>query len=363
MDRTFALIGHPSSAAAIQRNLEFHKPGHKKLADELLVKFLEWTPSHVASELDEVVSSTGQRRAGVFVLATVMPEMVSLTPQQALQKVVDAAALAERHGAKIAALGGYTSILGTMAADSLLSSVSHSLTTGNTCTVAMAVQQILDISASVGLELKDLDLAVLGGTGDIGSACAELLTPHVGRVTLTARNTKRLARFAEQIERRYGKSIDVTSDNKQAAAQADIVIAATSATGGILGPEDFKPGTIVSDIGYPKNIREVTTGRDDVLVYLGGICQVEHPFDFGYDIDLPARDLLHGCFAEALLLDFEGSYCNYSMGRGNITEDNVAQMLQLGAKHGYLPAPPYQDGQRMLPSDVKRVLSHSHKLN
>ena len=362
MEKSFAFIGHPPGVRNLDRNLRLRKPEWQGVNPELLTKVFEWTPAFVSEELIDVPSATGASRSGVVIMATMLPEMVSLTPLQGLQKTIEACQLAEREGARLSTLGGHTSIAGSIASAQVLGSVPHPVTTGNTFTVAMAVHQVVDIAESVGLDLSNLDLCVLGGTGDIGSACAELLAPRFRRVTITARNRQHLARLIEQVKERQGVTIQASDDNRTAVREADVVIAATSAARAILDPGDFKPGALVSDIGYPKNIRQMADRREDVLVYLGGLCQTPAPIVFAFDIDLPRDDLLYGCFGEGLILDFEERYCCFSQGRGNITPDDVTWMLEAGRRHGYVPAPPCQYGEFLGAEEIRAILAHNPKL-
>lgn len=362
MKPTFALIGHPAYVKHLQRYLEWLKPGHKAVNPRLLTRVFQWAPAYVVRPLDTVVSRTGERRDGIFITATIMPEMVDLNPQQAFGKIVEACQVADREGARITTLGGLTSAAGAMAPDALVASVGNNITTGNSFTVAMVIRQLEQIAQQAGVALEQLDLAVLGGTGDIGSTCAELLAARFGGVTLTSRKRSRLGWLAERIKQRYGVEITLSEDNVQAVKEADVVIAATSASTPILDGSAFKPGAIVCDVGYPKNIRRLINKREDILVFLGGVCRQERPIEFGFDIDLPRQDMLYGCFAEALLLDFESNYCNYSMGRGNITPEAVEEMAALGDKHGYTPAPPCQTSEFLTGQEICDIVANNPKL-
>ncbi len=361
-DKTFAFIGHPAYVGHLQRYLEWAEPGHREVSPGLLTYVFKLCKAYLVSELKGVRSATGEVRDGLFVTATLLPEMITLSPMDALQKTVDACVLADELGAKITTLGGHTSIAGAKAPELLLEPVSNHITTGNTLTSAFAVQQVRNLQAGLAADFGRLDLVVLGGTGDIGATCAEQLAPLFRTVTLTARNEGTLADTAARIRERHGTEVRVTRDNQAAVRGADVVIAATSAATAILSPEDFKPGAIVADVGYPKNIREAASTRDDILVYFGGLAHLEHEIGFGYDIDLPRADLLYGCFAEAMILDFERNYCSYSMGRGNITEEGMQYMLDRGEKHGYRPAPPCQGEEFLSWEQVDAIVRNNPRL-
>jgi fatty aldehyde-generating acyl-ACP reductase len=53
----------------------------------------------------------------------------------------------------------------------------------------------------------------------------------------------------------------------------------------------------------------------------------------------PARQLF-ACFAESMLLEFEGLYTNFSWGRNLITLEKLELIGQLSRKHGFRPLMP-----------------------
>jgi len=48
---------------------------------------------------------------------------------------------------------------------------------------------------------------------------------------------------------------------------------------------------------------------------------------------MPAGSI-YGCLAEGIALTFEGRFENYSIGRGNITEEKVGEISRIAKKHG-----------------------------
>ncbi|HEY9704329.1 MAG TPA: long-chain acyl-[acyl-carrier-protein] reductase, partial [Allocoleopsis sp.] len=54
------------------------------------------------------------------------------------------------------------------------------------------------------------------------------------------------------------------------------------------------------------------------------------------NMDTPARQLF-ACFAEAMLLEFEKIYTNFSWGRNQITVENMKLIGALSRKHGFSP--------------------------
>jgi fatty aldehyde-generating acyl-ACP reductase len=91
------------------------------------------------------------------------------------------------------------------------------------------------------------------------------------------------------------------------------------------------------DGGYPKNLDSRFAG-DGVHVIKGGI--VEFWQDLGWqmmemaDMANPRRQLF-ACFAEAMLLEFEGIHTNFSWGRNNITLANMDRIGEASLRHGF----------------------------
>ena len=144
-------------------------------------------------------------------------------------------------------------------------------------------------------------------------------------------------------------------DNNEAVRDADIVIAAASVSHSILDIASFKPGAIVCDIGYPKNISYRECDRQDILVFSGGICSLPQEFNAGFDICLPSAKVLYGCFSEAIVLALEERYENFSWGKGNITQEKMAEILGLARKHGFELAPFFW-GHRLVTDEEVRAI-------
>ena len=127
----------------------------------------------------------------------------------------------------------------------------------------------------MGIQLDRANVLVLGATGSIGAACAQLLARDVRYLTLASRNEAKLEILATQILRSTGLAVRVTANTKSALKAADIIIAVTSAVDSIIEPDDLKPGAIVCDVSRPRNVsQQVAQARNDVLVIEGGIVEV-----------------------------------------------------------------------------------------
>jgi predicted amino acid dehydrogenase len=281
--------------------------------------------------------------------------MVAIDPRRVFKKVVDACRVAESHRIGIAALGGFTSIVGERFGDELRKTVSIPLTTGNTFTVALALQGVRRAAELMGKDLKRCTVCVIGGTGDIGGACARILAEEVKCVTVTGRNAEKVKRAVEEVRAVGGAEVRGTTQNADAVTDADIVIAAASVTNSILDEGLFKTGAVICDLAYPKNISYAPSRRRDILVFSGGLAAIPDEIDLGFEIGLPSARTLYGCFSEAVLLDLDKRYESFSHGHGNITRRSVEEIEGIASKHGFALAPFYWGYQPVPEDEIRKI--------
>jgi len=357
--RGFAVIGHPYNLAHLVQYFRHYNPDFQMPSQEFLRTLFDLAPAYASYTLHHYRSKTGKSTQGYFIMCPIIPDTLKLDPQRVIEKVIQSCKVAEKMGVGIATLGGFASIAAERFADQLEKTVHIPLTTGNTFTVAMVVDGIKKAAKLMGLDLARAKVTIIGGTGDIGSACARILCREVSELTLTGRNELNLV-VAQKMLTVLGKAgVFTSTNNNDAVKERDIVIAAASSTGTIVDIKAFKSGAIISDVGYPKNISYSLAKRDDILVFSGGICSVPSPFNVGFNIGLPSRDVLYGCFAEAAILEFERIYENYSWGRGHITPEKVDEIRQIGQKHGFELAPFFWGNRLITKEEIQEIRSRS----
>ncbi|UCC72546.1 MAG: aminotransferase class III-fold pyridoxal phosphate-dependent enzyme [Gemmatimonadota bacterium] len=112
-----------------------------------------------------------------------------------------------------------------------------------------------------------------------------------------------------------------------------VTVATNSPESHLVSPELVKAGAIVSCASVPSNLSRAFRDRlDEFFVFDGGYARLPE----GHEIDcvgLPTGGQAHGCLSETLLLGFDG--CNSSFARGPITPEQVEEMLELAALHGF----------------------------
>ena len=331
----FGVIGHFYNFNHLEKCLKMLHPGFKMPSREFIGQLFSTTPSFKLQDIKDFRSKTGQAVDGCAIVATFIPEMIEKDMWAVFSKVVKACKVAEKHGVGVVALGGFTSIVGERIGEEISRQVDVPVTTGNTFTAAMALEGVFKALRLLGRDPRSLRAAVIGGTGDIGSACARVLIDTVKHLTITGRTKANLKKMHVELSRKRKAHVSATMDNRLAVKNADIVIAVASATHAIIDPSWLKSGAVVCDVGYPKNISHAHTERQDLLIFSGGLAKIPTPVTFPVDIGLPASDVLYGCFSEAIILSLEKRFENYSFGRGNITPERIAEIRDLGAKHGF----------------------------
>ena len=150
----FGLIGHLTSlqhAQSVARDL-----GYPEYADQGL-DFWCSAPPQIVDEIT-VTSITGQKIEGRYVESCFLPEMLaSRRIKAATRKIVNAMAHAQKHGLKITALGGFSSIIfENFKLEQQFQQIRNiklefeRFTTGNTHTAYIICRQVEEASQKLG---------------------------------------------------------------------------------------------------------------------------------------------------------------------------------------------------------------------
>ncbi len=358
----FALLGHPANYEHLGNLFRHARPNFnaEKLSKHraTLSKFFEWAPSYVAQTPMHIEAEGGRRVTGKLVICTFLPENIN-SPRQMLmahRKILEGCKLAKQQGAKVVGLGGFTSIVGGDQGEKLSKEVQVAVTSGNTLTAALALAQMDALFERLHYDLSGRVVAVVGASGDIGRACALALAPRARRLLLVARNQAKLAEVRAELSPQMKAYL--STDILAAAAEADVIVAATSAAQSILTEADLRPGTIVCDIGYPKNLSYAPERREDVLIISGGLAEMPFALDISYYTRLPAPTLMYGCFSEAMILALSGRYESYSVGQWRITPEKMEAILRLACACGFRPAPLYRGECPVTQEELDAFLQH-----
>ncbi|SFH09811.1 Predicted amino acid dehydrogenase [Desulfotomaculum arcticum] len=326
---TFAFMIHPIEIGDIAR--KFGPLG--KLPPRLVESLFKYAPPLKVSQITGVRSKHAQTE-GWFVACPITSRlMIDLPEEYVIKKIIKTGKLAQKLGAKILGLGAFTSVVGD-AGITIDKNLDIAVTTGNSYTVATAVEGAREAAALMGHNLKRCHAVVVGATGSIGRVCASLLARDVHALTLVAREKTRLEELAHRITYESGVAPRITSDIRHALHNAQIVITVTSAVDTIIGAEDLMPGAVVCDVSRPRNVsREVAEKRNDVLVIEGGVVEVPGQVNFNFNFGFPPG-MSYACMAETMMLSMEGRYESFSLGR-DMSLQQVEEISALARKHGF----------------------------
>jgi fatty aldehyde-generating acyl-ACP reductase len=330
----FGLIGHSTSFAEARANAR--NLGYDDYAEGDLDMWCAAPPQLL--ERVSVTSATGQTIEGAYIDSVFVPEMLRRF-KTAKRKVLKAMELAQKSGIDITALGGFTSIIFedmNLLKEERVSAVAldwQRFTTGNTHTAWVICQQVVTNAPRLGIDLATAKVAVVGASGDIGSAvCRWLQRQGVGELLLVARRPQPLIDLQASLGEGRILAIDA------ALAEAQIVVWVASLPQSLeIDLASLPRPCLMIDGGYPKNL-DTKAAAEGVHVLKGGI--VEFWQDIGWqmmevaEMAKPQRQMF-ACFAEAMLLDFEQRHTNFSWGRNNITLEAMDWIGAASLRHGF----------------------------
>lgn len=327
----FAFIIHPIDP---KRDVQRKYPLLGKVLPVSAINFFSrFFPPVYISHITGVKSQlTGKEIEGWFVACPFTPQrMMSLPANTVYRKIVATAQFARKLGAKLVGLGAYTSVVGDGGV-TISRQVDCPVTTGDSYTVAVAVQATKEAARRMDIDLSAATAAIVGATGSIGAVAAELLARDVPQIILIGRKADRLAQVKSKCEA-AGAEVQVTAD-LNALREADLIITVTSALDAIIQPEHLKPGAVVCDVARPRDVsRSVVEQRDDVLVIEGGMVAVPGNVDFHFNFGFPPG-MAYACMAETMALALDGKYESYTLGK-DLTVEQVTAIEQIAQRHGF----------------------------
>jgi fatty aldehyde-generating acyl-ACP reductase len=337
MINKFGFIGHAIGLESLYKILGPWGHLAKRIPKFRLREILKNIPPYRLAAVKNIRSSKDILIDCYAMACPLLPEdMVRLDEEFVLNRIVQAVKRCERLDAKIVVLGGFTSVIGNEG-ESISKRVNVAITSGNTYTASLTIEGIIKAAYYMDLDLSKATVAVIGATGDIGSICTRILAKKVKKINLAARNETRLMALANDLKNENHASVGLFRYYKDAVRGADIIVSVTSAISAFIEPENLKAGSIVCDVAIPANIaKEVVNIRDDIFVFEGGLAKLPYQNevkDRVFNEIMPAGSI-YGCFAEGVALTFEGKFENYSIGRGNITEEKVNEISKIAKKHG-----------------------------
>jgi fatty aldehyde-generating acyl-ACP reductase len=351
----FAFIIHPIDVYDVTKRFKFMR----LLPDRAVEELTRHLPVYKASEIRGVKSTYGETEGWFIVCPLTSRQMLEMPAPYVTRRIIDAGHLAEKLGADIVGLGAMTSVVGD-AGITVDRNLNIAVTSGNSFTVAMALDGARQAAAFMGINLGRAEVAVIGATGSIGSVCARMIAREAGRLSLVALHRQPLEHLADQIMTETGVAARLTTNIKDALHEADLVITVTSAVDTVIQPEYLKPGAVVCDVARPRDVsKQVAAVRPDVLVIEGGVVEVPGDVEFNFNFGFPSKTA-YACMSETMILAMEGRIVSYSLGR-DLTVSQVEEIARLGKKHGFKLAGLRSFERALTDDDLSRVREAAEK--
>lgn len=321
----FAFIAHPRDISDISRKIPFAQ----FIPSRLIELWLRYQWPVIGSYVTGLKTRDGKEAIGAMLFSPLTTKQMIQNPRLARKRVYQTVQLAEKMGARIAGLGAFTSIV-TKDGRDLLGKVNIGITTGNSYSAAIAVQNVVMASVLTNLTLPNSTAAIVGGAGSMGSACAKLMSRIVAKLILIDIKKEELRNVMQQLQ---GQSAQFEGTSRiDAVKQADVIIVATNRPYAVIFAEHIKPGAIVIDAAQPKNVSEgISLLRNDVLVIESAIVNTPG-VDCNFDLGLGAGEAL-GCLTETMILtaiEWEG---HYSLGKADPRQ--AVEMIKAGRELGF----------------------------
>jgi fatty aldehyde-generating acyl-ACP reductase len=322
----FGFIVHPLTARDMARKF----PIAKYLPESWVEAMARKKDPVVMSEIKGIRSITGAETEGWFIGLPYTPRQMTQTVpiDEVYTKIAKCGDLAMSLGADILGLGAFTSVVGDGGITIAQRTKIKAVTTGNSYTVATAIEGTVKACELLEVDLANATLAVVGATGSIGKTCARVLGRSFGRTILVGRDMERTQVVANELDGA------IASTNVADINQADAIITVSSAGKELILPEHLRPGAVVCDVARPRDVSaRVTKERPDVLVIEGGVVKVPGNVEFNMSFGFPAQTA-YACMSETMMLALEERVENFTLGK-DVTVEQVDEINKLAHKHGF----------------------------
>ncbi len=326
----FAFAIHPLDTKDVTRKYPFAR----WLPDRIVEAAITLLPPLEASHITGVESPHAKVEGWFIGVPLTSRQMMQLPEHKVLKKIIGGGRIAERLGAKIYGLGAFTSVVGD-AGVTVAKNLNIAVTTGNSYTVATALEGTKEAAKLMGIDIAEAQVAVVGATGAVGRVSSIILARDVKNLTIVGRDEGKLQQLRDEILKETGLVAQYSRDVSSILPDMDIIVAVSSAVGSIIRPQHLKPGAVVCDVARPRDVsRQVAEERDDVLVIEGGAVMVPgRDPNFNINFGFPPRTS-YACMAETMMLAMEGRFESFTLGR-NLSVPQVDEISRIARKHNF----------------------------
>lgn len=314
----FAFLVHPRSTYDAVNKYPFLKLLPKAAVDFILRRLWPIT----ASRVDGLKSKEGRPIRGWIIGVPLTPRQMMENRELARKRIIQAAVLAAKKGARIIGLGALNASFSRGGLDVVEhfseKNIKAGVTTGRAYTGWIVTQNAFKVMEIIGLDINRAKVAVVGAAGSIGSACVSILLKK-GIKNLLLVDVKRKKEILDKLiidGRRPSNNISILSSHSIGDIRGyDVIIAATNAPEAKIKSEDLSSGSVVIDDAQPSDVDpEIIKTRDDVLIIEGGVIHAPG-INPHINLGLKHKEDIYCCLGETMALAYNDWKGNFSIGR------------------------------------------------
>ncbi|MDE1461504.1 aminotransferase class III-fold pyridoxal phosphate-dependent enzyme [Spartinivicinus poritis] len=297
-------------------------------------------------DFGQIQSATGSVCEGIVHYLPMTAEEMLQSARTVQQRIFDGIASMELMGSQLVGLGGFTSIIGKRGLETA-KQAKLPVTSGNSLTTYSGYKVIVQLIDWLKLKPDNTRIAIVGYPGSICLSLTKLLLKlgcHLDLVHRTRNASK--SEILEDIPEKWHDKITVT-DKIDDCYQRNLIYATATSSGGVINANKLMPGAIVVDIALPRDVTQLVTPRNDILIIDGGCVTASNQVKFGGEsLNLGIKQQLNGCLAETMVLALENRAECFSIGR-DLAPEKVIEIGKLAEQHGFFTLPLASYGHRI----------------
>ncbi len=328
----------------------------KKMKVEELKGVLLKLPPYVYLKIKNTISVGKISIEGYVIILPLLPTQIVVDKMNILNKLESAFKISKELGVNIISLGGLLGLYGQEAVE-IARGMSMHVTTGLNYTAAIVTEAIKKAAVFKRLELNNAKITLLGLDTPLGDICLKILNKHDPTFI-----------FVENIDKKFNE-IDNSISNVNfkiekklgdALKKSEIVLITTGSLSVDIDPADLNAHTIVCDAIHPfLNAKKIFKMRNDVLAF-EGTRVAQYSFLNRKSSRKWSRifsgDDIYSCIGEAMILAFEDRFENYSLSGKKTSVERVAEIYNLGIRHGFQVANFMCSKKIYSENELKRIL-------
>jgi len=210
--------------------------------------------------------------------------------------------------------------------------ISLPLSDGNLFTAWSVYEAVYRAAKTRGIDLKRLNLVILGAAASLGKICAKKFSGTVSSIIICDTNQEELQKLKTEIFALNPCMVTIEAHVNQAVKDADVIVVVKEEQGVFLDLEELKPNCIICDISVSKNTLKQQNSRADLVMINAGLVKMPYALDALSEPGLPAG-VISASLAQAMLLTFEDKFTSAFGDTPNL--DKVEEIADIAVRHGF----------------------------